>query len=151
MTCRCPNFLPMIRFLSFHVFTIEKLHYNPFIVTSTITWERESVIFLTTYSFHSYSRSIAGVNHGILQIFIKELSGMLDSSMIFLQLCCPIFGWVFYKFIIFSSYLLFTFCVITSSLLSFLFDKQVWPITSVSLDILFDSLSKSTSTITFQI
>ena len=51
--------------------------------------------------------------------------------------------------IIFSSNLLFTFWVIASSLLSFLFSNEIWSIASVNLDISSGSLCKSVSTITF--
>ena len=44
--------------------------YYPFVVTSTISWERESMTTLNISSLHIYSRLLSDVNNGILQIFI---------------------------------------------------------------------------------
>ena len=89
----------------------------------------------------------------LIMVFSKSslqmLFGMPDNSTLFLQLYCSPFTWFFSKFIIFSCNLVFTFFVITSSLVSFLFSNEIWSIASVSLYIWSDSLWKSISTITF--
>ena len=55
---------------SFHIFPINKLDNYPFVVASTILWERESVTALNISSVRIYSRLLTNVNNSILQIFI---------------------------------------------------------------------------------
>ena len=56
---------------SFRVFLIDKLDYCPFIVTS-ILWERDSVTSLNISNLQVYYRFFVYVNHGLLQIFIRD-------------------------------------------------------------------------------
>ena len=57
---------------SFRIFPINKLDNYPFVVTSTIPWEKESMTTLNISSIHIYSRLLADVNNSILQIFIAD-------------------------------------------------------------------------------
>ena len=57
---------------SFPVFLIDKLDYCPFIVTSTILWERDSVTSLNISSLQIYYWFFVYFNHGILRIFIRD-------------------------------------------------------------------------------
>ena len=99
------------------------------------------------------TKSIPDSLQMLITVFSKWSSqilfGMPDNSTLFLQLYCPQFAWFFSKFMIFFSNLLFTFFVILSSLVSFLFSNEIWSIASVSLCIWSDILCKSVSTITF--
>ena len=126
----------------FHIFPINKLDYHPFVMTSTIPWEGESVTTLNISSIHKYSRLLADVKNSILQIFITDAVWYAYNSTLFLQLNCSPFAWFFSKFIILFSNLLFTFFVVTSSLVSFLFSNEIWSMASVSLCIWLDSLCK---------
>ena len=57
---------------SFCIFPINKLDSYPFVVTSTIPWERESVTTLNVSNVRIYFRLLADVNKSILQIFIAD-------------------------------------------------------------------------------
>ena len=57
---------------SFRVFPINILDNYPFVVTSTIPWEREAVTTLNISNVHIYSSLFVDVNNGILQIFIID-------------------------------------------------------------------------------
>ena len=135
---------------SFCIFPVNKLDNYPFVVTSTIPWERELVTTLNISNAHIYY-SLASTS--IILVISKSSSQILfdmpDSSILFLRLYCFHFAWFFSKFMILSSNLQFTFFVITSSLVSFLFSAEIWSIASVSLCIWSDTLYKSESTITF--
>ena len=57
---------------SLRIFPIKNLDYYHFVVTSNIPWEMELVTTLNVSSVHIYSRLLADVNNGILQIFITD-------------------------------------------------------------------------------
>ena len=57
---------------SFRIFPINILDNYPFVVTSTIPGERETVTTLNISNVHIYSRLLVDVNNGILQIFIVD-------------------------------------------------------------------------------
>ena len=126
---------------SFCIFPINKLDNYLFVVTSTIPWQRESVTTLNI--------SLQMLITVFSQPSSQTLFGMLDNSTLYLRLYCSPFTCFFSKFMILSFNLLFTFFVITSSLVSFLFSNKIWSIYPVSLCIWSDSLCKSVSTITF--
>ena len=56
----------------FHFFSIDRLNFYPFIVTSTIRWDRKLVASLNVSSLDIYFRFFTDFNHGILKIFIKD-------------------------------------------------------------------------------
>ena len=113
---------------SFRVFPIHKFSYYPFIMNSTISWERER-----ESRWHPSVSLTSTFIPNFLQILITVVSrssswmlfGMADSFSLFLQLYWSPFAWFFSKNIIFSPNLLLTFCITTSSLLSSLFYRLI--------------------------
>ena len=100
---------------SFRVFLTDKLDYCPFIVTSTILWERDSVTSLNISGLQICSRFFVYVNHGILQIFIREAVRYTWASYVIPSATLLPFTLIFFsKFVIFSSNLLFIFRAISS-------------------------------------
>ena len=99
------------------------------------------------------STSIPDSFQMFITVFFRSFSGMLfgmpNKCMLFLRLYCPKLWLIFLlKFIIFFSDMLFTFCVITSSLSRFLFSIEIWSTASVSSDVWSNSLCESVLTIT---
>ena len=147
MTCKWPKFLPLICFLSFN-----KASAYFRLTNLTITLLSWPLLFLERGSRWQPSISLASTSipdslQMLITVFSKSSSqilfGMPDNSTLFLRLYCSPFAWFFSKFMILSSNLLFTFFVITSSLVSFLFSNEIWSIGSGSLCIWSDSLCKS--------
>ena len=102
VTCRCLKFLPLIRFLLFK-------RTSPYfrLINLAITLLSWPLLFRERGSqWHLHQRCCSVCLVALLYSF-----GYI----------APLSSDIFSKFIIFSSNLLFTFCVITSSLLSFLF------------------------------
>ena len=152
VTCKWPKFLPLIHFLSFN-----KASAYFWLTNLPITLLLCPLLFLERGSRWQPSISLASTSvpdslQMLITVFSKSSSQILfsmpDNSTLFLWLYCSPFAWFFSKFMILSSNLLFTFFVITRSLVSFLFSNEIWSIVSVSLCIWSDSLCKSVSTIT---
>ena len=154
LTFKCQKFLPLICSLSFNIasayFQLRNL---------TITLLSWPLLFLERGSRWQPSISLAFTSipdslQILMPVFSKSslqmLFGMPDNSTLFLWLYCSPFAWFFSKFIILSSNLEFTFFVITSSLVSFLFSNEIWCITSVSLYIWSDSLCKFLQILPYQ-
>ena len=147
MTFKYPKLLLLIRFLSFNIASAYFRSAN--LIITLLSWpllflERES---RWQPSLPLASTSILDSLQMLATVFSKSSSqilfGMSGYSILFLRLYCSPFVWFFSKFIILSSNLLFTFFVITSSLVNFLFSNEIWSIVSVSLLIWSDNLCKS--------
>ena len=101
VTCRCPTFLPLIRFLSFNrAFAFFRLKNLPITILSWL------LLFLERGSrWHPSitlaSTSISDSLQMLITVFSRSSSGMLfymsDSSTLFLRLYCSPFGWFFFS------------------------------------------------------